>query len=380
MTDLPLTGRARPDRTPHSLAEWQALGGYAAVRAGAAMTPAEVVDIVGRRPTSTAAAARAFRPRQVALHAGARHIARRRPQLPDRQRRRDGARRLQGPPPARGAAASGDRGRHHRRPRHPRDRGHRPDPRRVPRRHRQHRRAIAEAEAAGLLGPDILGTGVGADHAVHPSAGRYIVGEETALIAALEGAAPSRASARPFRRSRASGAAPPRSTTSRRSRSSRHILAHGAQWFRALSRTEEGGTKLYGVSGRVHRPGLIEMPDGHHGARTDRAGRGRVGQRRAALLSARRRRLGLPRGRRTRPAARLRPCAAGRVDVRHRHHDRAGPDRLPDRRARPPHALLRPRKLRLVHALPRGAALGRPHPRRAGGRHGASPATSTSCA
>jgi len=41
-----------------------------------------------------------------------------------------------------------------------------------------------------------------------------------------------------------------------------HILANGADWFKALARSEDGGTKIYGVSGRVKRPGLWELPMG----------------------------------------------------------------------------------------------------------------------
>jgi NADH-quinone oxidoreductase subunit F len=41
-----------------------------------------------------------------------------------------------------------------------------------------------------------------------------------------------------------------------------HIVARGAEWFRALSRCGDGGTKIYGVSGRVRRPGAWELPMG----------------------------------------------------------------------------------------------------------------------
>ncbi|MCC6188191.1 MAG: SLBB domain-containing protein, partial [Anaerolineales bacterium] len=41
-----------------------------------------------------------------------------------------------------------------------------------------------------------------------------------------------------------------------------HIVKHGSGWFKALSRTQDGGTKLYGVSGQVNKPGLWELPMG----------------------------------------------------------------------------------------------------------------------
>ena len=70
-----------------------------------------------------------------------------------------------------------------------------------------------------------------------------------------------------------------------------HIVEHGAEWFKGLSRTEDGGTKLYGVSGRVKRPGMWELPMGTPHARDPRGTRrrhaGRVA-RSAALLPGRR--------------------------------------------------------------------------------------------
>ena len=41
-----------------------------------------------------------------------------------------------------------------------------------------------------------------------------------------------------------------------------HIVRHGAEWFRELSRSADGGTKIYGVSGKVRRPGAWELPMG----------------------------------------------------------------------------------------------------------------------
>ena len=49
-----------------------------------------------------------------------------------------------------------------------------------------------------------------------------------------------------------------------------HIINKGAAWFQGLSRTKDGGTKLYGVSGKVKRPGPMGTADGHHDARNSR--------------------------------------------------------------------------------------------------------------
>jgi NADH-quinone oxidoreductase subunit F len=123
-------------------------------------------------------------------------------------------------------------------------------------------RAIAEAEAAGFLGRDVQGSGVDLAMRVHPSAGRYIVGEETALIAALEGNRAAPRKRPPFPAQSGLWGRPTTVNNVETISLVPHILANGAQWFRALSKTDEGGTKLYGVSGRVKHPQLIEAPMG----------------------------------------------------------------------------------------------------------------------
>ncbi|MBU6425047.1 MAG: SLBB domain-containing protein [Rhodospirillales bacterium] len=122
--------------------------------------------------------------------------------------------------------------------------------------------AVAEAQARGYLGSNILGSGFALTIHVHASGGRYICGESSALLTALEGR-------RPIPRSR-----PPRSAQSglwgkpsvvnnvETLCNVPHIITHGADWFLGLSRCADGGTKLYGLSGRVKRPGLWELPLG----------------------------------------------------------------------------------------------------------------------
>lgn len=85
-------------------------------------------------------------------------------------------------------------------------------------------RAIDEAKAAGLLGKNILGSGFDFELFVHTGAGRYICGEETALINSSKGAAPTRVPSRPSPPPSASGASPPASTTSRPCATSRRSL------------------------------------------------------------------------------------------------------------------------------------------------------------
>ena len=117
-------------------------------------------------------------------------------------------------------------------------------------------RAIAEAHAAGYLGENILGSGFSLELHLHASAGRYMCGEETGLLNALEGQAgqPARQAAL-SRRSSACGASRPSSTTWRPSATCRTSSTTAPSGSRASSTTEDGGTKLYGASGRVKRPG-----------------------------------------------------------------------------------------------------------------------------
>jgi len=124
------------------------------------------------------------------------------------------------------------------------------------------RRAIAEAQEAGYLGENIVGSGYSLELRLHVGAGRYICGEETGLLNALEGKRAVPRAKPPF---------PPVSGLWGRGTivnnvetlaNVPHILAHGAQWFKSLSYTQDGGTKLYGISGRVKHPGVWELPMG----------------------------------------------------------------------------------------------------------------------
>lgn len=122
--------------------------------------------------------------------------------------------------------------------------------------------AIAEARQRGWLGEHILGTDFSFDIHVHSSAGRYICGEETALLTALEGRRATPRSKPPFPQTGGLWGAPSVVNNVETLCNLPHILANGPEWFLALGRGEDGGTKIYGVSGRVMRPGAWEMPMG----------------------------------------------------------------------------------------------------------------------
>src|ERR1700738_2181063 len=123
-------------------------------------------------------------------------------------------------------------------------------------------RAIAEAYERRYLGRNILGSGYSLELYLHMSAGRYICGEETALLNALEGKRAHPRTKPPFPQVSGLFGKPTIVQNVETLCNVHHIVDKGPDWFRGLSRTEDGGTKLYGVSGKVKKPGLWELPMG----------------------------------------------------------------------------------------------------------------------
>jgi NADH-quinone oxidoreductase subunit F len=97
---------------------------------------------------------------------------------------------------------------------------------------------------------------------IHTSAGRYICGEETALLNALEGKRGVPRSKPPFPQLSGLWGKPAIVNNAETFSNVPHIIGRGAEWYRALSRSRDGGTKIYGASGRVKRPGWWELPMG----------------------------------------------------------------------------------------------------------------------
>jgi NADH-quinone oxidoreductase subunit F len=124
------------------------------------------------------------------------------------------------------------------------------------------RPAIAEAYARGYLGKNILGSGFTLDLRVHLSAGRYMCGEESAMLSALEGKRATPRSKPPYAVTSGLWGKPTIVNNVETLANVPHILRNGPEWFLGLARGGDGGTKIYGVSGRVKRPGLWELPMG----------------------------------------------------------------------------------------------------------------------
>jgi NADH-quinone oxidoreductase subunit F len=122
--------------------------------------------------------------------------------------------------------------------------------------------ALAEAYQAGYLGRNIQGSAFSLEMYVHSSGGRYMCGEETGLLNALEGKRANPRTKPPFPQVSGLFGKPTIVQNVETLSNLPHIVNHGPEWFKGLSKSEDSGTKLYGVSGKVKRPGLWELPMG----------------------------------------------------------------------------------------------------------------------
>ena len=123
-------------------------------------------------------------------------------------------------------------------------------------------KSIDEAYTAGYLGKNILGTGFSLEMYLHTGVGRYMCGEETALLNALEGKRATPRAKPPFPQVSGLFGKPTIVNNVETFCCVPHIVNNGADWFKSLSYSEDGGTKIYGVSGKVNRPGAWELPMG----------------------------------------------------------------------------------------------------------------------
>lgn len=121
------------------------------------------------------------------------------------------------------------------------------------------RSAIAQAHKQGLLGKNIQGSGFDLDIILHTSAGRYICGEETALLNALEGKRANPRAKPPFPQVSGLWGKPTIVNNVETLCNLPGILRYGVDWYKGLGKGGDAGTKLCGVSGRVNNPGCWEL-------------------------------------------------------------------------------------------------------------------------
>ncbi len=122
--------------------------------------------------------------------------------------------------------------------------------------------AIEEARAAGLLGKNIMGSGIDFDIDIHLGAGAYICGEETALLESIEGKKGQPRFKPPFPASYGLYGRPTTINNTETLASIPMIMRNGGQWFLELGKPNAGGSKIFSVSGHVNKPGNYEVPMG----------------------------------------------------------------------------------------------------------------------
>ena len=122
--------------------------------------------------------------------------------------------------------------------------------------------ALQAAYGAGLLGKNILGSGVNFDLHATMGAGAYICGEETALLESLEGKRGMPRYKPPFPAAVGLYGQPTTINNTETFASVPAIMRNGGEWFQNLGTPKSGGTKIFSVSGHVNRPGNFEVPLG----------------------------------------------------------------------------------------------------------------------
>ena len=122
--------------------------------------------------------------------------------------------------------------------------------------------ALDEACAAGLLGQNILGSGFNFELFAHHGYGAYICGEETALLDSLEGKKGQPRYKPPFPASYGLYGKPTTINNTETFAAVPFILRMGSEAYLNLGKPNNGGTKLFSVSGHVNKPGNYEIPLG----------------------------------------------------------------------------------------------------------------------
>jgi NADH-quinone oxidoreductase subunit F len=122
--------------------------------------------------------------------------------------------------------------------------------------------ALDEAYGAGLLGKNVLGSGVDFDLYTHLGAGAYICGEETALLESLEGKKGQPRYKPPFPAQAGLYGKPTTINNTESLASVPVILEKGGEWFLNQGRPNNGGPKLFSITGQVARPANFEVPLG----------------------------------------------------------------------------------------------------------------------
>ncbi|MBW1807221.1 MAG: NADH-quinone oxidoreductase subunit NuoF [Deltaproteobacteria bacterium] len=122
--------------------------------------------------------------------------------------------------------------------------------------------ALRQMREVGLLGESMLGSGFGFDIIIKEGAGAFVCGEETALIASIEGERGMPRSRPPFPAIKGLFSKPSNINNVETFANVASILREGAEWFASFGTEKSKGTKTFALAGKISRPGLIEVPMG----------------------------------------------------------------------------------------------------------------------
>lgn len=124
------------------------------------------------------------------------------------------------------------------------------------------RKAVEEARREGLLGRNILGSGFSFDVHIREGAGAFVCGEETALIASIEGRRGMPNPRPPYPANKGLWGKPTVINNVETLANLAPIFLNGAEWFRSYGNAGGAGTKTFAVAGHVANTGLVEIPMG----------------------------------------------------------------------------------------------------------------------
>jgi len=122
--------------------------------------------------------------------------------------------------------------------------------------------AIQQTRALGLLGENILGSGFSFDVEVRMGAGAFVCGEETALMASIEGQRGQPTPRPPFPAVKGLWGKPTNINNVETYANVPQIIVHGADWLASMGTEHSKGTKTFAIAGDVKNTGLIEVPMG----------------------------------------------------------------------------------------------------------------------
>ena len=123
-------------------------------------------------------------------------------------------------------------------------------------------KAIRQAKAHGLLGANILGTDFSFNVEVRLGAGAFVCGEETALIASLEGRRGTPSPRPPYPSAKGLWGQPTMINNVESLANLSQIISRGGKWFSTIRPGQLTGTKVFAVTGKVKHAGLVEIPMG----------------------------------------------------------------------------------------------------------------------